>query len=200
MPDPRHRSRRRALLSPSSTAMAVWFVAGEQAVAVECRSAYGLEMQPEMVPELIDRFGVRMGEPLFRWLGGRGLTDRHNRSATAQAQAHPQYLDAVAALLRWSEPHGDELEPLTSRARTTEGSPAPRPTGAARGSRRRARHPARAADHDVCSSCSRRRPRPAHPRMPAGVAEMADPEVIRFERRSPEPTLDPRHARAHELA
>jgi hypothetical protein len=25
---------------------------------------YGLEMQPETVPELIDRFGLRIGEPL----------------------------------------------------------------------------------------------------------------------------------------
>ena len=37
--------------------------AGEEAVA-KLSQRYGLEMQPETVPELIDRFGVRIGEPL----------------------------------------------------------------------------------------------------------------------------------------
>jgi mannose-6-phosphate isomerase-like protein (cupin superfamily) len=37
--------------------------AGEEAVA-ELSQRYGLEMRPETVPELIDRFGVRIGEPL----------------------------------------------------------------------------------------------------------------------------------------
>jgi mannose-6-phosphate isomerase-like protein (cupin superfamily) len=37
--------------------------AGEEAVA-ELSQRYGLEMQPETVPELIERFGVRVGEPL----------------------------------------------------------------------------------------------------------------------------------------
>ena len=33
--------------------------------AVEALSQrYGLEMRPETVPELIERFGVRIGEPL----------------------------------------------------------------------------------------------------------------------------------------
>ena len=37
--------------------------AGEDAVA-QLSQRYGLEMQPETVPELIDRFGLRIGEPL----------------------------------------------------------------------------------------------------------------------------------------
>ena len=34
----------------------------EEAFAL--RERYGLEMRPETVPELIERFGVRMGDPL----------------------------------------------------------------------------------------------------------------------------------------
>jgi len=30
----------------------------------QLRKRYGLEMQPETVPELLERFGLRMGEPL----------------------------------------------------------------------------------------------------------------------------------------
>jgi mannose-6-phosphate isomerase-like protein (cupin superfamily) len=30
----------------------------------QLRESYGLEMQPETVPELLERFGLRMGEPL----------------------------------------------------------------------------------------------------------------------------------------
>jgi mannose-6-phosphate isomerase-like protein (cupin superfamily) len=37
--------------------------AGEEALA-QLNDRYGLEMQPETVPELIERFGVRIGEPL----------------------------------------------------------------------------------------------------------------------------------------
>ena len=37
--------------------------AGEDAVA-ELSVRYGLEMQPETVPELVERFGLRIGEPL----------------------------------------------------------------------------------------------------------------------------------------
>ena len=37
--------------------------ADEEAFA-QLRERYGLEMRPETVPELIERFGVRMGEPL----------------------------------------------------------------------------------------------------------------------------------------
>lgn len=37
--------------------------AGEEAVA-ELSRRYGLEMQPETVPELMQRFNVRLGEPL----------------------------------------------------------------------------------------------------------------------------------------
>jgi hypothetical protein len=36
---------------------------GEDALA-ELSQRYGLEMRPETVPELIQRFGVRLGEPL----------------------------------------------------------------------------------------------------------------------------------------
>jgi len=37
--------------------------AGEAALA-ELNERYGLEMQPETVPDLVQRFGVRVGEPL----------------------------------------------------------------------------------------------------------------------------------------
>ena len=37
--------------------------AGEDAVAA-LSARYGLEMRPESVPELVERFGVRVGEPL----------------------------------------------------------------------------------------------------------------------------------------
>jgi mannose-6-phosphate isomerase-like protein (cupin superfamily) len=37
--------------------------ADEEAFA-QLRERYGLEMQPETVPELVERFGLRMGEPL----------------------------------------------------------------------------------------------------------------------------------------
>ena len=37
--------------------------AGEDALA-ELNERYGLEMQPETVPDLVQRFGVRVGEPL----------------------------------------------------------------------------------------------------------------------------------------
>jgi hypothetical protein len=30
----------------------------------QLRARYGVEMQPETIPELVDRFGLRMGEPL----------------------------------------------------------------------------------------------------------------------------------------
>jgi mannose-6-phosphate isomerase-like protein (cupin superfamily) len=36
----------------------------DPAVFADLRSRYGLEMQPETVPELLERFGVVMGEPL----------------------------------------------------------------------------------------------------------------------------------------
>jgi mannose-6-phosphate isomerase-like protein (cupin superfamily) len=40
-------------------------VAGADPVAfAQLRERYGLEMQPETVPELLERFGLRMGEPL----------------------------------------------------------------------------------------------------------------------------------------
>ncbi len=37
--------------------------AGEDAVAA-LSARYGLEMRPDTVPELVERFGVRVGEPL----------------------------------------------------------------------------------------------------------------------------------------
>ena len=37
--------------------------AGEEALA-QLNERYGLQMQPETVPELLERFGLRMGEPL----------------------------------------------------------------------------------------------------------------------------------------
>ena len=37
--------------------------ADEEAFA-QLRERYGLEMRPETVPELLERFGLRMGEPL----------------------------------------------------------------------------------------------------------------------------------------
>jgi hypothetical protein len=33
-------------------------------VFAQLRERYGLEMQPETVPELLERFQLRMGEPL----------------------------------------------------------------------------------------------------------------------------------------
>jgi hypothetical protein len=37
--------------------------AGEEALA-ELNERYGLEMRPETVPGLLERFGLRLGEPL----------------------------------------------------------------------------------------------------------------------------------------
>jgi hypothetical protein len=37
--------------------------ADEEALA-QLNERYGLEMQPETVPELLERFGLRTGEPL----------------------------------------------------------------------------------------------------------------------------------------
>ena len=39
-------------------------VQADPEVFADLRRRYGLEMQPETVPELLERFGLRMGEPL----------------------------------------------------------------------------------------------------------------------------------------
>jgi len=36
----------------------------DPAAFAQLRERYGLEMQPETVPELLERFGLRTGEPL----------------------------------------------------------------------------------------------------------------------------------------
>ena len=50
-----------------------FFQAGEEAVA-QLGERYGLEMQSETVPELVERFGVRIGEPLSWGWTPRPLT------------------------------------------------------------------------------------------------------------------------------
>jgi hypothetical protein len=39
-------------------------LAADPAALAELNARYGLEMRPETVPDLLERFGLRIGEPL----------------------------------------------------------------------------------------------------------------------------------------
>ena len=59
--------------------------AGEDALA-ELSDRYGLEMQPETVPDLVERFGLQIGEPLSGgWTPPRALAREQHGGPLAAA-------------------------------------------------------------------------------------------------------------------
>ena len=113
----------------------------------ELNDRYGLEMQPDTLPELIERFGLRIGEPLSGGWTPRAALAREQHGGPLAAAAPLALLQPVGGERRGDlvrllaqQPRGDQ--PLRHAARAAARR---RAAAAARGSRSRSAPTAPAA-------------------------------------------------------